>query len=42
MIVVRLEDWVDRFVEAGSMFFYCDIQGVPAQALPDWGSSTYL
>jgi hypothetical protein len=42
LIVVRLEDWVDRFVEAGSMFFYCDVQGVPAKALPDWGSSTYL
>jgi hypothetical protein len=42
MIVARLEDWVDRFVEAGSMFFYCEIQGVPAQSLPDWGSQTYL
>lgn len=42
MIVARLDDWVDRFVGAQSMFFYADIEGVPAKDLPDWGSATYL
>ena len=42
MITVRLEDWVGRMVEAGSMFFYADVVGVPAKELPDWGSHTYL
>jgi hypothetical protein len=42
MIVVRLEDWVRLFVGAKSIFFYADIQGVPAKNLPDWGSRNYL
>jgi len=42
LITVRLEDWVNRIVEAGSMFFYADVVGVPAKELPDWGSHTYL
>lgn len=42
MIVVRLEDWERLFVGAGSMFFYVDVEGVPAKALPGWGSGEYL
>ncbi len=42
MIVVRLEDWVRWFVGSRSIFFYCDIQGIPAKNLPDWGSHAYL
>jgi hypothetical protein len=42
MIVVELDVWVDRFVGDKSIFFYVDVQGVPAKALPDWGSHSYL
>lgn len=42
MITVRLDDWVERFLGAKSMFFYCDIKGVPAKNIPNWGSHLYL
>ena len=42
MIIVALSDWDRLFVGARSMFFYCDIQGIPAKNLPDWGSHSYL
>lgn len=42
MIVASLDDWVKLFVGARSMFFYVDVQGVPAKNMPDWGSSSYL
>ena len=42
MITVRLEDWVDWFIDSKSIFFYCDIKGVPAKNIPNWGSHLYL
>lgn len=42
MIVAQLDDWVSLFVGEQSMFFYADVQGVPAKELPDWGSGEYL
>ncbi len=42
MIVVELSTWVKWFVGGKSIFFYVDIQGVPAKNLPDWGSHSYL
>lgn len=42
MITVLLDDWVKWFVGSGSIYFYADIEGVPAKNLPDWGSHEYL
>ena len=41
MITARLEDWARYFV-GNSMYFYADIEGVPAKQLPDWGTGSYL
>lgn len=37
MIVVPADEYERYFIDSGSIFYYADIDGVPAKTLPDWG-----
>lgn len=41
LIICRLEDWVDWFVDSRSIFFYCDIEGIPAKKV-NWRIEEWL
>lgn len=41
MIVCELDVWARYFCD-GSIYFYCDVEGIPAKQIPDWGSADYL
>ncbi len=42
LIICELDVWARSFVGSRSMFFYADIDGVPAKKLPDYGFGGYL
>ena len=42
MIICELDVWMQYFVGSRSIFFYADIEGVPAKKLPDWGYGEWL
>jgi len=37
LIICALDVWVRWFVGSRSIFFYADVEGVPAKRVPDWG-----
>jgi len=41
LIICRLEDWIESFVGSRSIFFYCDIEGIPAKRV-DWRIEEWL